>query len=151
MPYFRVLLMLLLTGSSLHAQAPADEVPLNFTNDIVPIFTRFGCNSGGCHGKSGGQNGFQLSLLGFEAAEDYDFLVKEARGRRIVPSAPDASILLRKAAGTMPHGGGVRLPTDSAEYQLLRRWIEQGMPRGQATDPVVARLEVTPAERVLSS
>lgn len=150
MAYLRALLILLLSCSALSAQAPAADVNLNFTNDIVPIFTRFGCNSGGCHGKSGGQNGFQLSLLGFEAVEDYDFLVKEARGRRIVPSAPDASILLRKVAGTMPHGGGVRLPIDSAEYQLLRRWIEQGMPFGRKTDPMVARLEVTPADRVMS-
>mgnify|MGYP001272030234 CR=1 FL=1 len=48
--------------------------PINFANEISPIFTKAGCNSGGCHGKSGGQNGFRLSLLGFEpqdAAEDY--------------------------------------------------------------------------------
>src|SRR5262245_43232349 len=41
------------------------DLPINFTNHIVPIFTKLGCNSGGCHGKSGGQNGFALSLLGF--------------------------------------------------------------------------------------
>jgi len=28
--------------------------PVHFANDLVPIFTKFGCNSGGCHGKSGG-------------------------------------------------------------------------------------------------
>ena len=81
-----------------------NDVPINFTNDIVPIFTRFGCNAGGCHGKSGGQNGFQLSLLGFEPAEDYEYLVKESRGRRIMLSAPEASLLLMKATGQMPHG-----------------------------------------------
>ena len=25
--------------------------PINFANEIVPIFTKAGCNSGGCHGK----------------------------------------------------------------------------------------------------
>jgi hypothetical protein len=34
--------------------------PLNFANDIVPILTKGSCNSGGCHGKAGGQNGFKL-------------------------------------------------------------------------------------------
>src|SRR5207249_12320120 len=31
---------------------------VNFPNQIVPIFTKAGCNAGGCHGKSSGQNGF---------------------------------------------------------------------------------------------
>src|SRR5207344_3005714 len=45
--------------------------PVNFPNQITPIFTKLGCNSGGCHGKLAGQNGFRLSLLGFEPAKDY--------------------------------------------------------------------------------
>ena len=52
--------------------------PINFPNQIVPIFTKASCNSGGCHGKASGQNGFKLSLLGFEPGEDYEHLVKEA-------------------------------------------------------------------------
>ena len=43
----------------------SSEKPVNFSNSIVPLFTKHGCNSGGCHGKSSGQNGFKLSLLGF--------------------------------------------------------------------------------------
>lgn len=54
-------------------------VPVHFANQVVPIFTKLGCNAGGCHGKSSGQNGFRLSLLGFEPALDYETLVKEAR------------------------------------------------------------------------
>src|SRR6266478_7975680 len=58
------------------------DVPtVNFPNQIVPVFTKAGCNAGGCHGKSSGQNGFKLSLLGFEPTDDYDYLVREARGR----------------------------------------------------------------------
>src|SRR6516225_2952488 len=75
------------------------NLPINFTNQIVPIFTKLGCNSGGCHGKASGQNGFKISLLGFEPQVDYDALVKEARGRRVFPAAPDSSLLLLKAAG----------------------------------------------------
>ncbi len=50
--------------------------PINFTNDIVPIFSKLGCNSGSCHGKSTGQNGFKLSLLGFEPRVDYDAITR---------------------------------------------------------------------------
>ena len=66
----------------------------NFTHDIIPVLTKYGCNGGGCHGKSEGQNGFKLSLLGFEPAEDYEHLVHEARGRRLFPAAPENSLLL---------------------------------------------------------
>ncbi len=68
----------------------AQQTPINFKNQIVPIFTKLGCNSGGCHGKSGGQNGFALSLLGFYPEDDFEFLVKEARGRRLFPASPGA-------------------------------------------------------------
>src|SRR6185295_6540559 len=47
-----------------------NEPPVSFTNQVVPVFTKFGCNGGGCHGKSGGQKHFALSLFGFEPAED---------------------------------------------------------------------------------
>ena len=125
-------------------------LPVNFPNQIVPIFTKAGCNAGGCHGKSSGQNGFRLSLLGFEPAEDYEHLVKEARGRRLFPSAPENSLLLTKAVGALPHGGGKRIEVNSDDYRLLVRWIEQGMPYGKATDPVVDRIEVFPKERMMA-
>ena len=57
--------------------ALGENLPINFTNQIVPIFTKLGCNAGGCHGKASGQNGFKLSLLGFEPDVDFDALVKE--------------------------------------------------------------------------
>ena len=127
-----------------------DEVlPVNFANHIVPIFTKAGCNGGGCHGKSGGQNGFKLSLLGFEPTEDYEYLVKEAKARRIFPAAPDRSLLLLKATGTLPHGGGKKLEPDSQDYRLLIRWINQGMPYGKTNDPVLTKIEVHPRERTL--
>jgi len=122
---------------------------VNFPNQIVPIFTKAGCNAGGCHGKSSGQNGFKLSLLGFEPAEDYEHLTREARGRRVFPAAPDRSLLLQKATATLPHGGGKRLEVDSDDYKLLVRWITQGMPYGKPTDPTVSKIEVFPKERTI--
>ena len=124
--------------------------PVNFPNDVVPLFTKFGCNGGGCHGKSGGQNGFRLSLLGFEPMEDYHYLVGEARGRRLFPAAPHHSLLLLKASGGLPHGGGERLQKESPEYQTLVRWIEQGMPYGGSADPVVEKIEVYPRSQIVS-
>ncbi len=126
-----------------------NDPPVNFPNQIVPIFTKLGCNAGGCHGKASGQNGFRLSLLGFVPSEDYEHLVKEGRGRRLSPAAPESSLLLQKAAGLIPHGGGQRFEVDSVPYKLLRRWIAQGMPYGKPDDPVVASIEVVPAIRTL--
>src|SRR5205807_1198255 len=99
-------------------QDAAHVAPINFANQIVPIFTKAGCNAGGCHGKASGQNGFKLSLLGFEPGEDYEHLTMEARGRRLFPAAPDRSLLLQKATATLPHGGGKRLQVDSEDYRL---------------------------------
>src|SRR5262245_48180726 len=127
-----------------------ENLPINFGNQIVPIFTKLGCNGGGCHGKASGQNGFKLSLLGFEPEVDYNALVKEARGRRLFPAAPDRSLLLLKAAGGVAHGGGKRMDKDSDEYKLVRRWIAAGMPYGNATDPTVTRISVYPDHRSLA-
>jgi len=125
-------------------------LPINFANQIVPIFTKAGCNTGGCHGKSSGQNGFRLSLLGFEPGEDYEHLVFESRGRRLTPAAPEHSLLLLKATGIVPHGGGKRLDTTSDDYKLLARWIRQGVPIGSPSDPSVAGIEVFPTGRTLA-
>lgn len=124
--------------------------PVNFANEIVPIFTKAGCNSGGCHGKSGGQNGFRLSLLGFYPEEDYEWLVKEHRGRRVFPSAPEFSLLLTKPLNRLPHGGGRRLDEDSYEYDLLVRWIEQNTPFGSEDDPTITGIEVFPKQREMN-
>jgi hypothetical protein len=123
--------------------------PIHFANEIVPLLTRLGCNSGGCHGKARGQNGFQLSLFGFDPSFDYAAIVKEARGRRIFPAAPDSSLLLLKASGQAPHGGGKRIEKDSDNYLTLRRWITQGTPLGTSEVPSLKRLEVVPGQRVL--
>ncbi len=125
------------------------DVPINFPNQVTPLFTKYGCNGGGCHGKSGGQNGFALSLLGFEPSEDYEYLVKEARGRRLFPAAPDRSLLLMKASARLPHGGGHRIEYNSPPYRIMRRWVEQGMPYGNPDDPTVTHIEVFPQERLM--
>jgi hypothetical protein len=50
-------------GSGLAVQS-SEPGAIKFELDVQPILTARGCNSGPCHGKSRGQNGFALSLLG---------------------------------------------------------------------------------------
>ena len=127
-----------------------DPPLINFPNQVTPIFTKLGCNSGGCHGKSGGQNGFRLSLLGFEPGDDYEYLVKESLGRRLFPAAPEHSLLLLKGIAAVPHGGGDRLKKDSHEYALMVRWITQGMPYGRDDAAMVTGISVFPRHRVMA-
>ena len=136
-------------STKLRVEHFTDDLPLNFSNDVVPLFTKHGCNGGGCHGKSSGQNGFRLSLLGFEPTEDFEFLTKEGRGRRLFPAAPHRSLLLVKATGEVPHGGGQRIEPDSPPYRVLHRWIAQGMPFGQDSDPVAVGIDVFPKKRTM--
>ena len=125
--------------------ASAADRPVSFVNDDVPVLTKAGCNSGVCHAKAGGgQNGFQLSLLGFEPAEDFEHMVLGGRGRRLSFGNPDQSLLLLKPSGQAPHGGGVRLPKSSPGYAVIRDWISQGVPIDKATDPKLIALEIEP-------
>ncbi len=122
---------------------------VDFANDVEPILSKFGCNSGGCHGKASGQNGFKLSLMGVDTTLDYDAIVKQGHGRRVFPAAPDRSLLLTKPTGQCAHGGGKRFDVESQAYRLLRRWVEQGMPLGKSDSPTVVRIEAVPAERIM--
>jgi hypothetical protein len=126
-----------------------NDLPVSFPQQVTPVFTKYGCNAGGCHGKSGGQNGFALSLLGFEPKEDYEHLLHESRGRRVFPAAPERSLLLRKAVGSVPHGGGRRFEVGSPPYRVIHRWIQQGMPYGSDDDPVLVGIEVAPQRRTM--
>src|SRR5581483_2015855 len=84
---------------------------------------------------------------------DFDFaaITQEARGRRVFPEAPTFSLLLRKPAAELPHGGGRRLSKDDPNYDLLRRWIAAGMPRTPAEAPALQRIAVEPAERLMAN
>lgn len=134
--------------------APAfgsNDPAVSFVNDVMPVLTKAGCNSGACHAKAnGGQKGFQLSMLGFDPADDYEHLVKENRGRRIFPAAPENSLILTKASGKVPHGGGIRLQPDSVGYATLLRWINQGAPNDLATAPKIQSLTVEPSRAMVN-
>ena len=133
------------------AEDPDSDKPVSFVNDVMPLLTKAGCNSGACHAKAGnGQNGFELSLLGFEPTEDYEHLTREGRARRLFPAAPDRSLLLQKAAAIVPHGGGVRLKVDSDGYAVLRRWVQQGTPYRSEADPDLVSIKIQPQRATLA-
>ena len=136
------------TATSLAADDFAESV--TFESDVQPLLTRLGCNAGPCHGKSRGQNGFALSLLGFDSDFDYAALVREGRGRRVFAAAPEDSLLLRKAVGQLPHGGGKRFEVGSAPYEEIREWIRAGVPRTPADAPKLVRVVAEPATQSLA-
>ena len=137
----------LTTGVERCAFSAEPSGQVSFVNDVVPLLTKSGCNTGVCHAKAGGgQNGFQFSLLGFEPKEDFEHLVNEGRGRRLFPSAPEHSLLLVKATGKVPHGGGVRLEENSESYELLLSWIRQGANYDGDLAPKLVAFEVVPRE-----
>ena len=127
-----------------------NPTPVSFVNDVVPLLTKAGCNAGVCHAKAGnGQNGFRLSLLGFEPKEDFEYLVKDSRGRRLSLADPESSLLLLKSTARMPHGGGARIENPSEEYSILLNWIRQGASYDAETAPQLVSVEVQPNRATL--
>ncbi len=124
---------------------------VDFRTEVMPLLSKHGCNAGGCHGKQSGQNGFKLSLFGFDTQFDYEAIAKEARGRRLFAANPDQSLFLLKAAGKVPHGGGKRLPAESSDYAVIRRWIAVGAPASAPNTPKVTKLRVSPSDAVLKT
>jgi hypothetical protein len=133
------------TASARITLEPASARSWDFAEDIVPIFTRLGCNTGGCHGKADGQNGFHLSLFGYDRAGDFQALARDGGQRRLSRLVPEESLFLAKVTGTVPHGGGRRLTIGSPEYQTLLGWVRDGAPerRGKSHGPVL-RVSVEP-------
>jgi hypothetical protein len=128
--------------------APA-EGPVSFNDQVIPILTRATCNAGACHGSSVGKNGFHLSLLGYDPEQDHDSLLRQGAGRRINRYDPAASLLVRKATGTVPHAGGARFAGGSLEANTLLRWIAEGAHGPRTDEPAVVSIAVDPSSAVL--
>ncbi len=124
--------------------AAHEEPKLSFVKDVVPIFTMAGCAGSNCHGSIRGQNGFKLSLFGYEP--DLDF---KAIGPRIDRDHPEQSLILQKPTFQKPHGGGVRFAVGSLQYRTILDWIKGGASYDSAGSPRIATLTVYPAEVTL--
>ena len=124
----------------------------NFAEDVEPHLTRLGCNAGGCHGRTDGQNGFHLSLFGYDAEADYQAVTREASGRRVNRFQPATSLFLAKATGSVPHAGGMKLVPGSPAYETLLAWIKAGAPAASTPNHGrIARLSVEPPESRLDA
>ena len=128
----------------------AAPAPVSFTRDVQAILTKHACNSGGCHGKAEGQNGFKLSLLGFDDAADHAAIVAGSHGRRVNPAAPQQSLLVRKATAAEPHGGGAKIEPASAAERVLARWVAEGARPGGADDAGPIAIAVEPESLTLA-
>ncbi len=139
-------------------QEAAATPEFQFARDIGNILTRKGCNGAGCHGGVKGRGGLKLSAGVLYPKDDYDWIVKggtyqvltaEVKGDRVPRvnvKEPEKSLVLLKATGSVPHGGGRRFPVDSPEYRAIRDWVRSGAPYGPEVkaENRVSRLEVYP-------
>ncbi len=122
----------------------------SFLNDVQPVLTKGGCNSGACHGSEAGKNGFKLSLRGYDPEFDHAALTRQANGRRVARWAPERSLMLRKPTLMLPHQGGKRFAVDSPEFRVLSEWIANGAPAPLASDTVIESLSVFPEQAWLT-
>jgi len=127
------------------------QPPVSFKLDVMPVFTRAGCNAGACHGTSRGKDGFHLSLYGFDPDGDYYRLTREQIGRRINLAIPQESLIVQKGLGAVEHTGGVRFATNSDLCRTLIQWLAAGATNDPASIPKVTGIEIFPRAAVLES
>ena len=123
--------------------------PIGFRNDLIPMFTKHGCNAGACHGAAIGRGGFKLSLYGGDPQSDFEAVVRQLEGRRVNLSNPDESLIFLKPAEYVEHGGGTIFDDDSESAQLLIEWINQGARNEPRRD--LTTVEITPKKHVANS
>jgi hypothetical protein len=128
------------------ANAQIDQ-PIDFDTEVMPVFTRQGCNAGSCHGAAIGRGGFKLSLLGSNSKLDHHAITRQLEGRRINLTRPDRSLLLLKPSEQVGHEGGLAMRDDSASYERIQRWISEGAYRSGIRQLV--KLTVSPRQTTL--
>src|SRR5216117_1025765 len=124
------------------------QTEVSFRNDVMAVLSKAGCNAGTCHGNKNGKGGFKLSLRGQDPDIDYLTLTRDSLARRINPLEPEESLMLLKPNTQVAHEGGLRFKKGSEEYEILRRWIADGMPNDVASAPKLEHIEVAPRENV---
>ncbi len=140
-------------GKSAKAAIKVEEFagvhPVSFRNDVIASLNVGGCNAGACHGTPSGKNGFKLSLRGYDPDSDFVQLTRDVLGRRTERQG-EASLLLLKGLGRVPHEGGSRFPASSVAAQTLARWFAEGLQDDAATLPTLSRVEVLPGAKLLN-
>jgi hypothetical protein len=139
-----------LKGSIAVTVADVAVRPISFTNDIMPILAKAGCNSGACHGAASGKKGFKISLRGYDPPKDFETLTRGTAGRRLSFNDPVHSLLLLKPTGAVPHEGGKRFEMGSPYARALERWIAEGCRSDLAAAAQLVSVEVYPKFRTLT-
>ena len=127
----------------------ATKPAVDFIQDVNPVMTKMGCNSGACHGAKDGKYGFKLSLRGYDPLYDVRSLKDDLAGRRLNPASPDDSLMLLKASGAVPHEGGQRTRLGDKYYEIVRAWIADGARLDLNVSRVTA-IEVFPKNPVIA-
>jgi hypothetical protein len=122
----------------------------NFLRDVMPLFTKLGCNAIECHGSTLGKGGFKLSMFGAEPDADYEALTRMHLGRRINRVEPGKSLVLLKATNAVAHTGGAKIEPGSPEYAMLAAWIAWGVPWGDDKLDKPVSVKVSPKDKVLA-
>ncbi|WP_417850137.1 DUF1549 domain-containing protein [Thalassoglobus sp.] len=127
----------------------AEDRPVSFKLDVMPVITKAGCNTGSCHGAARGKDGFNLSLFGYDPDGDHFRITREQPGRRIDLAVPEASLFIEKSIGTVPHTGGKRFDADSKLCEVLVEWIANGTPVDPADQAHCTSIVMYPKQAVL--
>ena len=136
-------------GVPLRVVDASKQQDVSFKLDVMPVFMKAGCNAGTCHGSARGQDGFRLSLFGFDPDGDYHRITREFSSRRIDLAVPAASLIMEKPLGRVPHTGGERFSADSSHYKVLIDWLEAGARKDPADLASPLSLEIHPTRCVL--
>ena len=129
--------------------SPASNERIDFENDLIPIFTKFGCNAGACHGSAAGRGEFKLSLFGGNPQADYVAIVRQIAGRRINLIQPEKSLVILKPTAQTRHGGGQVLKENDEAVQLLHDWIQQGARYEKKRH--LKNVHITPKKQIVSN
>ncbi len=140
----------LTTKANIHITGISSEFHPDFIQDVNPVISRMGCNTGTCHGSKDGKNGFKLSLRGYDPLFDVRAFGDDHTARRVNYASPDDSLMLLKATGAVPHEGGVVTDIGSDYYNIVRQWIAEGAQLEQGT-PKANRIEIFPKNPVIQN
>jgi hypothetical protein len=125
-----------------------DKPAIGFSEHIMPVISKAGCNAGACHASQYGKGGFKLSVFGFSPQEDFRAITRDMFSRRTSVQNPAQSLLLLKATSSVAHEGGKRMEVGSTDYQVIERWLLNGAPGPNPKPETVTGLQVLPERRV---
>jgi len=123
--------------------------PVSFKLDVMPVFMRAGCNTGSCHGSARGQDGFMLSLFGYDPDGDHFRITRELGTRRINLAIPEESMLVEKPLETVPHTGGKLFDKGSESWTTLVQWLRNGAPKDPKEVAKPVGIEILPKSALL--